>query len=106
MQIGGRKLVTQRKARNQKYEENSTTNDEVDVDVNVNVVVPENVVTPKPDVVPENVVTPKPDVVPEDVVPPDDENAPSCSQGFEMNFIMKIQVLNDMINLVGKCQHR
>ena len=83
--------MKKRKARNQKYEENLTTNDEVDVDVNVDVVDPENVVTPEPG------------VVPEDVVPLDDENAPSCSQGFEMNFIMNLQVLNDMINLVGKC---
>ena len=74
-----------RKARNQKYEENSTTNDEVDV------------------VVPENAVTPEPDVVPEDDVPLDDESDPSCSQRLEMNFIINLQVLNDMINLVGKC---
>ena len=55
---------------------------------------------------PENVVTPEPDVVPEDVVPLDDESGPSCSPGFEINFIMNLQVLNDMINLVGKCPER
>ena len=41
-------------------------------------------------VVPEKVVTPEPNVVSEDVVPPDDGRAPSCSQGFEMNFIMNL----------------
>ena len=54
-------------------------------DVNVDVVDPENVVTPEPDVVPE-------DVVPDDVVPLDDESGPSCSHGFEINFIMNLQV--------------
>ena len=68
----------ERKARNQKCEGNSTTNDEVDVNVDVDVVDPENVVTPEPD------------VVPEDVVPLDDESGPSCSQGFEINYIMNL----------------
>ena len=55
----------------------------------------------------KNVVTPESDVVPEDVVPEDvpldDESGPSCSHGFEINFIMNLQMLNDMINLVEKC---
>ena len=59
------------KARNQKYEENPTTNDEVYV-VNVDDVV-----------VPEKVVTPEPDVVPEDVVTPGDESAPLVHRGLK-----------------------